>query len=465
MVSHGESGTGYARVIGELLPRLSPTFDSTLFAVNLRSHAERSVDGYRIRPNAMAGDSLGRAQLPRLLGEIQPDLVLLHHDLAFLSVHKETIASYRRCHPRTRIFAYCPIDWAEMPAAQVGQLRIADVAVCFSGFSHRIAGAVLADIPQRQRPTTAIIPHGLDLQAFARQLDRATARQICFPGFAAESDAFIVLNANRATPRKRVDLTLAAFATFAGGKNDVYLALHPTAFEPRTGIPDIAARLGITGRLLVPEPDDGPARLTDSRLAQLYAACDIGLSTTTGEAWGLVAFEHAAAGAAQVMPAHSACAELWQSAGVLCPLDASGPGIGVVDVDAVAAALNDLHANPATLAAMSLRALRRASDPALSWDAVADQWRALLDGLPHGRREHTGRVPGLHIGDGPGEQLPHQLDCLLVRVVPPGSGRNAAHQVTLWLRSAGEVPSAGASTAATAAPRLPSVGGRCPSAC
>jgi glycosyltransferase involved in cell wall biosynthesis len=387
VVSHGESATGYARVTGELLPRLAADFDCTLFAVNFRG--QRSVPGYRIAPNVIIGDGFGQAQLPRLLAEIEPDLVLVHHDLAFLSAHADTLAEYRRSCPRARTLAYCPIDVADTPAAHVRQLQVVDVAVCFSAFGHRITEAALAGLTRR--PTAAIIPHGVDQAAFGLRLDRDEARGSCFPGLsglsvmgASGGGAFIVLNANRATPRKRLDLTLAAFARFARGKDDVYLSLNPTAFEPWTGIVDLATRLRVADRLLFPEPDVGPWRLSDARLAQLYAACDVGLTTTTGEAWGLVAFEHAACGAAQVMPAHSACAELWSGAAMLCALDATAPASGVVDVAATAAALDDLYASPARLAAMSARARRRAFDPALSWDAVADRWRCLLTGLLSG---------------------------------------------------------------------------------
>jgi hypothetical protein len=42
-----------------------------------------------------------------------------------------------------------------------------------------------------------------------------------------------------------------------------------------------------------------------------------------GEGWGLVSSEHGAAGAAQIVPDHTACAELWRGRGELIPLDRS----------------------------------------------------------------------------------------------------------------------------------------------
>ena len=44
----------------------------------------------------------------------------------------------------------------------------------------------------------------------------------------------------------------------------------------------------------------------DRELNLLYNACDVGITTSMGEGWGLVSFEHGAAGAAQIVPDHSA---------------------------------------------------------------------------------------------------------------------------------------------------------------
>ena len=50
-------------------------------------------------------------------------------------------------------------------------------------------------------------------------------------------------------------------------------------------------------------------------LNRLYGACDVGVNTSCGEGWGLVSFEHALTGAAQVVPRNSVCEELWEGGG------------------------------------------------------------------------------------------------------------------------------------------------------
>jgi hypothetical protein len=86
-----------------------------------------------------------------------------------------------------------------------------------------------------------------------------------------------------------------------------------------------ARRLGIADRLLVSTMAADQPTLDEEHLNLVYNACDVGLSTSTGEGFGLVALEHGATGAAQVLPDHSACAELWRGAADLLPIPVCGP--------------------------------------------------------------------------------------------------------------------------------------------
>jgi hypothetical protein len=92
--------------------------------------------------------------------------------------------------------------------------------------------------------------------------------------------------------------------------------------------------------------------LDDDDLNLLYNACDVGINTSMGEGLGLVSFEHGAAGAAQIVPAHSACAELWDKrAEMIQPARNYTPEfsvleMGEVSAEGVAHALNNLYYNP-----------------------------------------------------------------------------------------------------------------------
>jgi glycosyltransferase involved in cell wall biosynthesis len=119
----------------------------------------------------------------------------------------------------------------------------------------------------------------------------------------------------------------------------------------------------------------GHPQVDDERLNLIYNACDVGVNTARAEGWGLVSFEHAATGAAQVVPGHGACLELWSDAGVLLPVanDDRGPG-----AEAVADALGRLYDDGSLLCEWSARAFSHATADRFSWTVIAKQWEAEL---------------------------------------------------------------------------------------
>jgi D-inositol-3-phosphate glycosyltransferase len=118
-------------------------------------------------------------------------------------------------------------------------------------------------------------------------------------------------------------------------------------------LPLVHAR-GIRDRLLSTSMAAGAPEVADHQLNLIYNDCDVGLNTSVGEGWGMVAFEHGATGAVQVMPRHSACEELWPGAGVLLEaLEIVRGRHSAVDYhcttpELVAAALEALYVNPKT---------------------------------------------------------------------------------------------------------------------
>src|SRR4030095_12139304 len=95
-------------------------------------------------------------------------------------------------------------------------------------------------------------------------------------------------------------------------------------------------------------------------------------------------FEHGAAGAAQIVPDHSACGELWREKGELIPLkrrytpEFSVLEMGEVSVDGVRQSLENLYNNPRRLSALAQAAVQAAQNPCYSWDAIAEQFDNLF---------------------------------------------------------------------------------------
>ncbi|MDQ4124129.1 MAG: glycosyltransferase family 4 protein [Actinomycetota bacterium] len=340
----------------------------TVSAFNVRDPAAAgSVPGTRVVVNTLLGDPYGREQLPGLLDEVRPDVVLLHHDLYLYSVLRESLDS-------CRVVVYCPVEWAGTRPGNLRTLAGADVVVTYTRFGARAIESAFAgrdDVPE-----LAVIGHGVDTATFRSV---AGARRALFPERPELEGAFVVLNANRNVPRKKIGVTIAAFAEFAGDKDDVYLLLHMGLSGKGVDVRARARDLGIEDKVLLTNEDDAHPRVPDETLNLVYNAADAGLNTATGEGWGLVAFEHGATGAAQVMPDHSACAELWRGKALLVPVEGGREDDGVVSRDGVVAALERLYADPALRERLGRAARQHALDPRFNWDTIAQSWKTLLE--------------------------------------------------------------------------------------
>lgn len=354
-------------MLRELLPRLADDFAVLLFAVSkLEGEVEEPV--VRTEPNRVLGDLYGREQLPGLLAEFEPDVVLLHHDVEFFRVHEEALRG-------RRTVLYCPIEWETTSAEGLRALAWADLLVAYTEFGRRTIVDAFSGGPM---PPIETIGHGVSPERFP-SVTRAEARRRLFPDRPELYDAFVVLNANRNSPRKRIDLTLEAFARFARGVPDAYLYLHMTP-GGGTYVPAHAESLGIGDRVLMTPGDDfwGPD-VPDSTLAAIYAACDVGINTSNGEGWGLVAFEHGLAGAPQILPDHTAPAELWREVALLVPAPENEHGENVVSVEESAAALQRLYEDEPLRRRLGETAREHALDPRFDWDTIAESWKTLLE--------------------------------------------------------------------------------------
>jgi glycosyltransferase involved in cell wall biosynthesis len=198
-----------------------------------------------------------------------------------------------------------------------------------------------------------------------------------------------VLNAAKNDTRKRLDLTIEGFARFARNKpRDVKLYLHTGATVDGLDIREMARRAGIVDRLISTDGwlEDHPA-INDERLNLLYNATDVGINTASGEGWGLISFEHAATGAPQIVPAHTACEELWTDVETMLPIRSEGEHVGLgmlrkfVNPDDVAFVLERLYSDRTFREEQARRAYRNARQTAYDWDRIAQQWDDLLQSV------------------------------------------------------------------------------------
>ena len=357
--------------------------------------------GYRVHPtNPRGGDVFAGHQARAMIEADPPDLVFILHDLWIFENYAQALAPVRE---RTRFVGYIPLYGNVVHEDLMRSVRGLDHAVVYTHWAadqlERALDRLQARDPAAARPVVGVIPHGVDLAAFAPPHElvaadfdpraRAAAKRRLFPTLDDPDTSFVVLNANRPAVRKRIDQTIEAFALFAEGKPaNVKLCLHQAITDETTGaLLELARARGLQDRLIYnPIAAARGAVLADADLAGLMGASDVGLNTTMGEGWGLLSFEHAACGAVQIVPRASACAELWDDAtAVLADIRRRGVTpfspleLAEVDVGAAAAAMEALFADRGRLQGISAAGHAHARSPRFSWDRIADQWRELIE--------------------------------------------------------------------------------------
>ena len=384
--------TGYARVIRSVFERLGGAFEVHQLATRWDGSAHDYP--WTLHP-APPGDPFGLRALPALVERLRPRLVFSLYDLSYLAQYMEVL----RGTGAAPVVLYVPVESGPVTPELLERLEGAARCVVYTDYARREVEAALARVraewPGFAFPAPEVIPHGVDTAVFrplaaeggggrAASLALARARL----GLAHTEDDFWVLNANRNQPRKLIDVTLAGFAAFARGKPPgVKLYLHMGVEDRGWNVVLLARRHRVDDRLVLTTADRWHPALTGEELNLVYNACDVGLNTSTGESWGLVSFEHAATGAAQVVPRHTALAELWEGAAEMVDpvMTLTNPGplshAHIVSPEGVAAALERLYADPGHRERMARGAHANATRPEYRWDAVAAQWRTLLEAV------------------------------------------------------------------------------------
>lgn len=356
--------------------------------------------GLTIYPtNPKGGDVFAAFQAKRLIEEIRPALILVMHDIWMFDYYLRLFGPYR---DRLKIVACIPLDGRITNEEDAAPLAQADRIVAYTHFARAEFEGTFRRLREKQAdrdfPAVDVIPHGVDRdrfyplpeleQASFASRGRAQAKRRVFGDLPDAGESFVVLNASRPDKRKRVDLTVRGFAMFVAGKPaNVRLCLHHAvmgdAAERELG--PVIRECGLGERLSVNPL--GSQIVGDDELNLLYNACDVGINTAMGEGWGLVSFEHGAAGAAQIVPDHTACAELWRGRAELVPParsyvpEFSPLEMGEVSPEGVAQALEALYRDPGRRQELARAAVSVAQNPAYSWDVVTRQFDELVVGL------------------------------------------------------------------------------------
>lgn len=384
--------TGFARVIRSIFEPLHKDFEIHQLATRYDGRPHNYP--WQLYPAGKGKSVYGYDQISPLIAKLQPAIVFLLYDIPFQVPYMEQL---RAAAPPPRIVMYSPVEAGPIAPEIMQRLNGVSRYVMYTEYGRQQIVESLKSVweadAEFQFPAPEVIPHGVASDRFyplggdegSISSRRLNARRAMKLDDVEHLESFIVLNANRNMPRKRIDITIQGFAQFARDKPaNVKLYLHMATEDSGWNVLILAKRYGIFDRLIMTRADNLRPEFSDEQLNLLYNACDVGITTTTGEGWGMVSFEHAATKAAQIVPRHTSLADLWVGAAEFVEpvMKLTYPGNltegHIVSAEGVAAALQRLYEDVDHRNALVEAAYQNAIRPEFNWSSIAAQWKRLF---------------------------------------------------------------------------------------
>jgi len=375
--------TGFSTVMHNILGNLDRNkFDVHHLGVNY--FGDPHDYWWKIYPANIGGtrDIWGFSRIKNL-AVLNPSIIFIINDPWVVSKYLKLIKEHSS---ESRVVVYFPVDAMDL---DVGWFQDYDIVEKICVYTEFGKNEIIKILPPELRNRIAVIPHGIDKASFFKiNNDRTQVKKSFFSDNEEFINSFVVLNANRNQPRKRVDLTIQGFSIFARDKpNNVKLYLHMGTKDAGFDILKLAVRYQIDTRLVLSNQNRVLQSVPITKLNYIYNACDVGLNTCLGEGWSLTNMEHAITGAPQIVPGHSALKELYNDCGLLIPINQYLTNqemltiSGLVHPKDVAEKLNEIYENKELYADLADKTLVKFNSPIYEWkNIVKTYWNPIFEG-------------------------------------------------------------------------------------
>lgn len=377
--------TGFARVTHSIFSHLLDRYDLVGLGVNYNGDPHTNpLPVYPAQTMGNPKDIYGYQRIASIIKKHRPDIVWMLNDpwsiAGYLQVIDKELTRLKLEVPK--LVAYFPVDSEYHDPDWFEDFDKLSSYVTYTNFGADVVGE---STDGNKFPT--VIPHGTDSSVFY-PMDKTEAKREMYSNQPWYSDdAFIVLNANRNQPRKRLDLSLQGFAMFAKDKpENVKIHMHCGVIDSGFDIIKLARRYGVEERLIISNLVQGIQTIPDEKMNVMYNATDVGINTSMGEGWGLTNTEHAVTRTAQIVPNHSACAEIFHDCGLL--IDAPIPytydhtqTVGrLVSPGSLADHLQNLYDNPDLRNELAEKAYTKFTGESYKWENIANSWDVIFQG-------------------------------------------------------------------------------------
>jgi glycosyltransferase involved in cell wall biosynthesis len=309
MATHPNSSNGYSKVAYELANYLStkPDIDLTYYGFQNFQKNTAHEKARELPSNVQIYDAFANEKEKQLgfgFNECQefitmnkPDLVIIYNDMVVVSNILDKLNKIENKKFKTAVY----MDQVYL-CQKKEHIKIlneqADFVICFSKYWEKIAK------DQGLTKPTGVLEHG-----FNPMIHYPIPKRLARMFFNLKAEDFIIINANRNQPRKRLDIMMMAFAEVVsrhlGEPIKLLIATAPTGawnlveiYERELKIRGVSLQDGMKHIIFI----DNPQALTDEDMNTLFNTADIGINTAMGEGWGLCNFEGGAMGIPQIVP-------------------------------------------------------------------------------------------------------------------------------------------------------------------
>jgi len=300
--------TGYGRVARELLTRVSNQYDVVQYSIGCppQTTEETYYQGIKVI-NSADGTSFGTNKLPGVFTRENPDILVIINDHKTVQGLLEVMVDNKCDLSRCRVLPYVSTEYVGIPAKDM---------VIYNQVTHHLL--VMANFTRDeflkvgyQQPVTRL-SHG-----YSDQIKRIDAKEARLK-MGLNPEAFVFFSGSKNQPRKRLDILIRAFVHFLvnhQGEN-VILLMNCGLIDIGWNLPQLYDRL--TQEYNIQDPGEhlffcgqntGGSQKNDADLSVIYSACDVGVTTSTGESFGLIPFEQASLGIPQIIPRWSGMME------------------------------------------------------------------------------------------------------------------------------------------------------------
>lgn len=387
--------TGFSRVSHAVLERLESKYDIAVMAVNYWGDPCPEQKKWNIYPASTESysDPYGYSKLLKVVKAEKPDVVIGLNDVQISGTWASQLFGFRQSMGFCYI-GYMPIDSEGGDSSMFTNVAKMDAVATYTPFAANI-------LQEHTDKIVEVIPHGIDASVFYPIASKAELKQ----QIKADPSDFIVLNANRNQPRKRIDITICAFARFAVGKPNAKLYLHMGLKDQGWDVVKLFNRemkangLDPKNRLYLTSLDMEPEKnkTTTEQLNRIYNACDVGINTCQGGGWELVNFEHAATKTPQVVPYFSCFPDIYGYDQAYCYAEIAAIETdkdcllerAVVCEDSVVTQLDRLYHDKDYYSFCADKAYAATQKAEYNWDNIAAQFDSLIQRCLH-EKENQG---------------------------------------------------------------------------